>query len=165
MSGRAFARVERQPYVDWWEELFASGSAVFSRYDFFQRGRNSVWIAAADVDLRGLEPCDGVGLPFVRLGRRLWKPTAVAVLHFGATARRGFIEVTESEAVELLARRFIEPGPDDPRVVGLRGFVIARLRGAPIACIQWRRGRGESCVPKGRALDPVDLPPLLQRQA
>ena len=119
-----------------------------------------MWIADATVDPGGLDPVDGVGIPFVRIGRRIWKPTGAAVQHFGGRADRNVLEGTPDEVAALLARQRIELGPDDPRVPERRrGHVIVRFRGVPVGCALWRGQDLESCVPKGKMLPDVDLPP------
>ncbi len=66
--------------------------------------------------------------------------------------------MSAEQAADLLARRGIWPEPGAAAAAALRGFVIARWRGVPVACVEWRHGQGESCVPKGRMLECVDLP-------
>ncbi len=78
--------VDRRPYVEWWDACYATGGEIFDGFAFFQRGRSNVWIADAGTEVTGLEPCDGVGLPFVRIGRRFWKPRSAPPR--GATSSR-----------------------------------------------------------------------------
>lgn len=157
MRGAGFARVDRRPFVEWWDGRFDTGPEVFDGLAFFRQGRNIVWVGAEDAAVEGVRPCDGVGVPFVRTARRFWKPTSAAVLRFGAAARRNVVEIDPGQLLDLLARRPIQTSAEVSATLQ-RGFVIARLAGTPVACVDWREGRGESCVPKGRVLDPVDLP-------
>ena len=56
--------------------------------------------------------------------------------------RRGSIEVPEDDA---------------RRPLPASGFGIARYRGAPLGCIEWRPALVQSCIPKGRAIADLDL--------
>lgn len=159
MTRTRYRRVEGAPFRAWWMETYGGRAGLLDQWAFFQRGKNSVWIASADVDPRGLDPVDGVGIPFVRMGRRIWKPAGPAVQQFGAAARRNVLEADATETTALLAGGTVDLPPDDPRLPERRrGHAIVRYLGVPVGCALWRGTSLESCVPKGRRLANVDLP-------
>lgn len=160
MSRTRYEPVDAAPYRDWWMETYGGPDGMLDGTSFFQRGRSSVWIAAGDVDPRGLDPVDGVGIPFVRIGRRVWKPAGPAVQQYGDRAVRNVVEASAEETVTLLAGGRIELDADDPRLPPQRrGHAIVRFRGLPVGCGLWRGTDLDSCVPKGRRLQEPDLPP------
>ena len=151
--------VDGAPYLEWWQQQFETPPETLRDCSFWQRGRFSIWIAAADVDPGAVAPVDGVGIPFLRTGREVWKPTSVAVIEFGLEARRNVVELDREETLRFLDREVIEFAPGDPRgALPNRGFVIARYHGLPTGCGLWNRGTLESHVPKGRRVENVDLP-------
>lgn len=154
-----YTRLARAAYVEWWHERYGGPDDTFDRYAFWQRGRNTVWASARDTEPGDVEPVDGIGIPLLRIGRRIWKPTTIAALHFGAIATRNVFEVTAAETRVLLDRGALEPAPDDPRLwEGMRGFVIPRYLGAPIGLAEWRRGTLASVISKSRRISDLDLP-------
>ena len=157
--GDRYLPVDRAPYLEWWQQQFETPPETLRGCSFWQRGRFSIWIAAADVDPGGLAPVDGVGIPFLRTGREVWKPTSVAVIEFGLEARRNIVELNRDETLRFLDRQVIDfPAGDTRAKLPNRGFVIARYHGLPVGCGLWRRGTLESSVPKGRRLANADLP-------
>jgi NOL1/NOP2/fmu family ribosome biogenesis protein len=154
-----FTPVDGAPYVAWWQEQFATPSATFDDCSFWQRGHANVWVASATVDPGAVTPVEGIGIPFLRLGAELWKPTSAAVVEFGMHATRNVMDLGHDEMLRFLDRRDIEIADDDCRVEGpRRGFVIVRFSGLAIGCGLWRRGVLESSVPKGRRMAELDLP-------
>ncbi len=152
-----YEAVDGNVYAEWWQEQFATPQATLSGCSFWRRGRHSIWIAAGDVDPGALAPVDGVGIPFLRIAREVWKPTLVAVIEFGLEARRNTVDLDRDECARFLDRETIEFG-DARGDLQNRGYVISRHAGVPIGCGLWRRGSLESAVPKGRRLTEVDLP-------
>lgn len=151
--------VDGSPYIEWWQQQFATPPGSLEECSFWQRGRYSVWVAAADVNPGALAPVDGVGIPFVRTGREVWKPTSVAVIEFGLDASRNVVELDRDETLRFLDRQVIEFAAGDARgALPNRGFVIARYQGLPVGCGLWCRGTLESSVPKGRRMAGLDLP-------
>ena len=154
-----YVLVDGRPYLEWWQQQFDTPPGTLRGCSFWQRGRFSIWIAAADVDPGGLAPVDGVGIPFLRTGREVWKPTSVAVIEFGLDAARNVVELDRDETLRFLDRQTIEFTAGDARgTLPNRGFVIARYHGQPLGCGLWRRGTLESAVPKGRRMVALDLP-------
>jgi len=154
-----YVAVDGTPYMEWWRELFGTPADTFAESSFWQRGRSSIWVAARGVDPGKVSPVEGVGIPFLRIGEHLWKPTSVAVVEFGVHATRNVVALDAAECRRYLDRESLELAPDDPRGHGVRrGFAIVTYEGVPLGCGLWRRGLLESCVPKGRRLADVDLP-------
>ena len=154
-----YVLVEGRPYLEWWQQQFDTPPGTLRGCSFWQRGRFSIWIAAADVDPGGIAPVDGVGIPFLRTGREVWKPTSVAVIEVGLDAARNVVELDRDETLRFLDRQTIEFAAGDARgTLPNRGFVIARYHGLPLGCGLWRRGTLESAVPKGRRMADLDLP-------
>jgi len=154
-----YVAIGGDPYRDWWQQQFATPPETLRGCSFWQRGRFSIWIAAADVDPGEVAPVDGVGIPFLRTGREVWKPTSVAVIEFGLHATRNVVELQRDELLCFLDRQTIEFAEADARgTLANRGFVIARYQGVPVGCGLWRRGTLVSAVPKGRSMADLDLP-------
>lgn len=154
-----FRRVDGHEYVGWWVERFRLPVETFAGLGFWQRGRSTVWAALADA--HGLEDArvDAVGVPFLRVGSRLWKPPTVALRCFAAAARRNAVDVDDDEARAFLRGDAVELSGDDRRWEHLeRGFLVVRYRSVPLGCGEWRGGDRQvlSCLPKGRRVqDPV----------
>jgi len=156
--GDRYILVDGAPYLEWWQEQFATPPETLRGCSFWQRGRFSIWIAAADVEPGEIAPVDGVGIPFLRTGREVWKPTLVAVIEFGLDASRNVVELDRDETLRFLDRQVIEFAAEDARgALPNRGFVIARYHGLPVGCGLWRRGTLESAVPKGRSMAGLNL--------
>jgi len=154
-----YVSVDGAPYLEWWQRQFDTPPDTLRGCSFWQRGRFSIWIAAGDVDPGEIAPVDGVGIPFLRTGREVWKPTSVAVIEFGLDARRNVVELHRDETQRFLDRQVIEFAAGDARgALPNRGYVIARYQGLPVGCGLWRRGTLESSVPKGRRMADMDLP-------
>lgn len=159
MSRRRYVRVDPEPYHSWWMETYGGPEGLLEGMPCFQRGKNDVWIASPGVEPGRLVPVDGVGIPFARIGRRVWKPAGAAVQQFGAVAERNVLEATPEEAATILSGGTVRPEPDDPRIpADRRGHAIVRRHGIPVGCALWRGRDLESCVPKGRRLVTPDLP-------
>ena len=157
MTPTTFRRVDGESYRRWWSETYGGPADVLASFAFFQRGGKTVWVAARGVELRGLDPVDAVGIPFVRMESRVWKPTSVAALAFGSAATRNVVELQDNEMRAFLGRETVELGDDDRRrELPNRGFVIVRYRGVPLGCGQWRPDAVVSCVPKGRMITVLD---------
>lgn len=157
--GDHYLPVDGDPYREWWHQQFAIPPDTLEGCSFWQRGRSSIWVAAADVDPGRLTPVDGVGIPCLRIGRDVWKPTAIAAIEFGVEACRNVVELDTEETRRFLDREVIVFAADDPRrTLPNRGFVIARYHGLPMGCGLWSGGTLESEVPKGRRLPEIDLP-------
>jgi len=157
--GDRYLPVDGAPYRAWWQQQFATPPETLRGCSFWQRGRFSIWVATADVDPGEIAPVEGVGIPFVRTGREVWKPTSVAVIEFGLDASRNVVELDRAETLRFLDRQVIEFAAGDARgTLPNRGFVIARYHGLPVGCGLWCRGTLESSVPKGRRMTDLDLP-------
>ena len=157
--GDRYLPVDGAPYLEWWQHQFATPPEILEGCSFWQRGRYSIWVAAADVDPGEIAPVDGVGIPFLRTGREVWKPTSVAVIEFGLDARRNVVELDRDETMRFLDRQVIEFAAGDARgKLPNRGFVIARYHRLPVGCGLWSRGTLESAVPKGRRMAAMNLP-------
>lgn len=154
-----YVRVDGASYIEWWHGQYGVPAASLERCTFWRRGQRSIWIAAPAVDPGELTPVDGVGIPFLRTGREVWKPTSVAAIEFGLEAERNVVDLTAKETVRFLDREAIEFEPPDPRAaLPNRGYAIARYCGVPLGCGLWRRGGIESAVPKGRRVVSADIP-------
>jgi len=157
--GNRYLPVDGAPYLEWWQQQFDTPPDTLGGCSFWQRGRFSIWVAAADTDPGEIAPVDGVGIPFLRTGREVWKPTSVAVIQFGLDASRNVVELDRDEVGRFVDRELIEFGNGAARgALPNRGSVIARYHGVPLGCGLWRRGTLGSSVPKGRRLADLDLP-------
>lgn len=159
MSGLRFVRVESRRGFEFCEEIFGIDPACFEGLALYQRGRSTLWAASAGLDLEGLRPVDGVGIPMLRVDRAVWKLTSAAAIQFGRTARRNVVELDAAEAAAMLRRDPVAFAAGDPRrELPWKAHVIVRYRGVPLGCALWRGDGLESSIPKGRAVEAVDLP-------
>jgi NOL1/NOP2/fmu family ribosome biogenesis protein len=159
MSGARFVRVESRDAIEWCESMFGISRDMFDGLQLYQRGKGTLWVGTKGLLLDGLRPVDGAGIPFIRVGRRIWKITSVAAIQFGHAATRNVVEVEAEEARALMRGEAFEfPAGDARADLPWRGHVIARFRGVPLGCMQWRGSGVESSLPKGRHLPEVDLP-------
>ncbi|NKB89212.1 MAG: hypothetical protein GKS06_13425 [Acidobacteria bacterium] len=153
-----YLQIEPEPWSSWWAEQYGTPTELFDDYSFWQRGKYTIWVAAADIQPGAVSPVDGIGIPLLRTGRDVWKPTSVAVIHFGRDVARNVVDLEADEASRFLGREAIEFENDARAVLPHRGYVIARYLGVPIGCGLWRRGGLASSVPKGRAMRDLELP-------
>lgn len=159
MSGAAFRPVDAGPYLRWWCERFGAASDAFAGLACYQRGKSSVWIARCDLALAGLEPVDGVGIPFVRVGRADWKATNAAAVRFGHLATRQFVELAAEDLAAVMRGETLQLRVGDSRVVAATGgHAIVRFRGLGVGCARLVDGELRSEIPRGRQLDCADLP-------
>jgi NOL1/NOP2/fmu family ribosome biogenesis protein len=156
---QSYSRVEAEPFVTWWREQYEDLPGRLAEATFWRRGRWNVWVASPDVLPGDVEPVDGVGIPFLRTGRQVWKPTQIAAIEFGSTAARNVVDLAFDEMITFLDGGTIRFAPDDARgAEGRRGFVVARHAGVAFGCGLWRQGTLESAVPKGRQVAFLDSP-------
>jgi NOL1/NOP2/fmu family ribosome biogenesis protein len=159
VSPLRFVRLDSRRGIDFCEEIFGIDPHCFDGLALYQRGRGTLWVAAADLDLDGLRPVDGVGIPILRIDRAVWKLTSAAAIRFGGTATRNVVELDADETAAILRRDPVAFAVDDPRrELPWKAHVIVRYRGVPVGCALWRGDGLESSIPKGRAVDRIDLP-------
>lgn len=155
----AFERVAADDYFAFWLERFGVPSTTFAGCATFRRGKSTVWVAGAEVDLPEAPPVEAVGFPFIRIGSAVWKPAGVAAVAFGHAATQNVVELDLAELRRFLARDPVQLVPDSPRAAALeRGYVIPRHRGIPLGCAFWRSPELESLVPKGKTIPELSLP-------
>lgn len=156
-AGGTFQRIDSGPFLTWWRERYGLPTDHLADHDCFRRGKSSVWIAPRDVNLEGLPPVEGVGIPFLRIGSSLWKPTTVAVVAFGADATLQVVDVRFEELADFMAARPIRWAEDDARRdLDNADYVIARVGGIPLACALWRDWGLIPAVPKGKRIMELD---------
>ncbi len=154
-----FAEIDGTHYADWWRERFAPEPDPFGRMRFYQRGRANLWVGTADIV--GLETTrmDAVGIHLLRVGRRMWKPTATAIRAFGSLATTNTVELGVNELRAFLAGSELELEPGDARRELIsRGFVAVLFGGVAVGCGEWHeRGALVSLVPRNERLADIDL--------
>lgn len=159
MNVGTFRAVDGVPYVRWWCERFGAPPGAFADLGCYQRGKSSVWIGRHDLQLHGLTTVDGVGLPFLRIGRADWKTTNAAAVRFGHLATRRLVEIDAAELAAVLRGETVALPPADPRLAACsRGHVIVRYAGAGVGCARVQDGELRSEIPRGRQLATADLP-------
>jgi NOL1/NOP2/fmu family ribosome biogenesis protein len=154
-----FAEIDGAPYREWWRERFAPAADLFRGLRFYQRGKNNVWVGSADITALSATRLDAVGLHLLRIGRRMWKPTSTAIVAFGGSARRNFVELDRPEMRDFLAGRDLELAADDDRRAGItRGFIAVRWAGVALGCGEWHeRGALVSLIPRNQRADGIDV--------
>ena len=140
-------RATREAVLEFWQERFGIGPAVFEAYTFWERGNGKIWAFAGDLD----SPVDieALGVSFMRTRQEHWKPTTEAVQRFGGHATRNVIELSRSEAEAFLAGYGQELDWD-----GDWGYLIASHEIAgesePIGVGLYVHDELRSQIPKGR---------------
>ena len=110
-----FAEVDARPYFDWWRERFAPEPEPFAGLRCYQRGKSNIWIGAVDIAGLATTRTDAVGVPLLRVGRRMWKPTSVAIVTFGSDSQGNVLDVDRDEARAFLGGTPLELPADDRR--------------------------------------------------
>lgn len=137
----------REEVLDFWFDRYGVPTAAFDGHSFWEKGQESVWVAA------GMEPdpiaIESLGLRLLRTGGRHWKPTTNGVQRFGHLATRNVIELNRAAA-----RRFV--GREDQTIEwdGEWGYLIASTEIAgtvvPLGVGLYTEGELASMVPKAR---------------
>ncbi len=153
-----FAEVDARPYFDWWRDRFAPVPDPFTGLRCYQSGKSNIWIGAVDLSHLATTRTDAVGLPLLRVGRRMWKPTSVAIVAFGSDSRCNVLDVDGQETRAFLDGTPLEMPADDPRWAEVSpGFVVVRHAGVALGCGEWRESAILSCIPKGKRISEIDL--------
>ena len=144
-------RATRADVLEWFEERFGIGPAVFEGFTFWEKGAGSVWILRGDAPSPfGIE---ALGMRVLHTRQEHWKPTTNAVQRFGGHATRNAIDLDHEQAVAFVAGedREIEWGGD-------WGYLIAtgEIAGErePLGVGLYTYGTLRSTVPKGRRFRP-----------
>lgn len=153
-----FVEVDVAPYLEWWRERFAPDPDPFEGLRCYQRGKSNIWIGAVDISRLATTRADAVGVPFLRVGRRMWKPTSAAIVAFGSDSRSNVLDIDRDETRAFLNGTPLEIPADDPRWAGVSpGFVLVRHVGVALGCGEWREAAILSCIPKGKRISEIDL--------
>lgn len=158
MARAPFVEIDGAEYLRWWRERFDSDPDPFEAIRFYQRGKANVWAGTAGIDSLNQARTDAVGLAMLRIGRRIWKPTSVAIIAFGSDSRNNVIDLDRDEARAFLAGASLAlPEDDSRRALLTRGFIAVRYCEVAIGCGEWRDGVLYSCLPKGRRVERIDM--------
>ena len=142
----AFKKADRREVVRWWSERFGVPEEVFEPYEFFIRGRNTIWALRKTDRLPAGLRFEALGMVVMRKSKLGWKPTTNAIQVFGRYARRNVVDLDEAGMRVFLAGGDVR-GPFE----GVEeGYVVVRYRGLPLGCGLYRRGILKSQVPKAR---------------
>ena len=153
-----FAEVDARPYFDWWRERFAPEPEPFAGLRCYQRGKSNIWIGAVDIAGLATTRTDAVGVPLLRVGRRMWKPTSVAIVTFGSDSQGNVLDVDRDEARAFLDGTPLELPADDRRWADVSpGFLVVRHAGVALGCGEWREAAILSCIPKGKRISEIDV--------
>ena len=139
-----FRKADRKEVISWWAKRFGIPEEVFEPYEFFVRGRNTIWaLRRSDKTPWGLR-FEALGMVIMRRGKLGWKPTTNAIQVFGRHATRNVVDLDEEQM-----RTFVAGGTIRGPFPGLEeGYVIARYRGVPLGCGLYTHGVLKSQVPK-----------------
>ena len=141
-----FEKADRREVIRWWSERFGVPEEVFEPYEFFMRGKNTIWALRRTEKLPTGLKFEALGMVIMRKGKFGWKPTTNAIQVFGRYATRNVVELTEEQM-----RVFVAGGDVEGPFEGLEeGYVVVKYRGKPLGCGLYRRGVLKSQVPKVR---------------
>ena len=141
-----FEKADRREVVKWWEERFGVPEEVFEPYEFYLRGRNTIWALRKTDKLPAGLRFEALGMVIMRRSKFGWKPTTNAIQVFGQHARKNTVDLNEEQMRAFVAGLDVK-GPFE----GVEeGYVVVRYRGLPLGCGLYRRGVLKSQVPKAR---------------
>ena len=142
----AFRKANRREVIKWWAERFGIPEEVLEPYEFYLKGKGTIWaLRRTDRLPIGLR-FEALGMVIMRKSKLGWKPTTNAIQVFGRYARKNVVELSEAQMRAFVAGEAID-GP----FKGLEeGYVVVRYKGVPLGCGLYRRGRLISQVPKVR---------------
>jgi len=130
--------------VEMWESRFGIPLSIFEGASFYRKGRN-VWIFSLPEipDLR----CESVGLRFMSVRGRVWKPTTYALQLFGHVATKNAVDLGPDQAEKFIAgeRQSLEAELED-------GYVVVSYQGEVLGCGLYSRGELVSQLPKERRI-------------
>ena len=138
----------RAEVLDFFEENYGIGPAVFENHTFWERGSGKLWAYRGDPPTP--VAIQGLGMTLLRTRQEHWKPTTDAIQRFGGHATKNVITLDGDEAAAFVAGddREIE------RWDGEWGYLIVAHEIAgdvePIGVGLYLRGELRSQIPKGR---------------
>jgi NOL1/NOP2/fmu family ribosome biogenesis protein len=139
-------RASREEVIDFFDDRFGIGPAVFADFTFWEKGKGKIWIFAADAP----SPIrvEGLGMTVLRTRQEHWKPTQSAIQRFGGYATKNIIEL-DGEA----AAAFVRGEDQELDWDGDWGYLIAAHtvggKREPIGVGLYVYGELRSTVPKG----------------
>ena len=143
-------RPSRAAVLEWFEERFGVGPAVFEGYSLWERGAGKIWVlaAAAEPEPDAVD-VEALGMTVLRTRQEHWTPTMAGVQRFGGHATRNVLELDRQQARRFLAGEEQELGWD-----GDWGYLIVAHEIAgepePLGVGLYTYGTLRSQVPKGR---------------
>ncbi len=142
----AFTKADRRQVIAWWSERFGVPEEVFEPYDFYLKGKGTIWAVRRFERLPTGLRLEALGMVIMRKGKLGWKPTTNAIQVFGRYARKNVVDLDERQMRAFVAGEAIK-GPFE----GLEeGYVVVRYKGRPLGCGLYRGGVLRSQVPKVR---------------
>ena len=141
-----FEKADRRAVVKWWAERFGVPEEVFEPYEFYLRGRNTIWALRKTDKLPASLRFEALGMVIMRRSKFGWKPTTNAIQVFGQHARKNTVDLNEEQMRAFVAGLDVK-GPFE----GVEeGYVVVRYGGRPLGCGLYKRGVLKSQVPKAR---------------
>lgn len=143
-----FEPLERNEVAELWHARFGIPPEVFLPYRFFRKAQ-SVWIMS-DAELPRLS-YEALGMRFMNLKDRPWKPTTSALQIFGKHATRNLVHLDDAMARLFLAG---ESQATEEATEGEMeaGYVVVFYKGEVLGCGLYSRGRLASQLPKERRM-------------
>lgn len=139
-----FQPLDRAEVAEMMQSRFGIPPATFEGVSFYRKGRN-VW-AFSLPEIPDLW-CESVGLRFMSVRGRVWKPTTYALQLFGRFATKNAVDLGPDQAEKFIAggRQSLEAELED-------GYVVVSYRGGVLGCGLYSRGELVSQLPKERRI-------------
>lgn len=139
-----FQPLDRAEVAEMMQSRFGIPPATFEGVSFYRKGRN-VW-AFSLPEIPDLW-CESVGLRFMSVRGRVWKPTTYALQLFGHLATKNAVDLGPDQAEKFIAggRQSLEAELED-------GYVVVSYRGGVLGCGLYSRGELVSQLPKERRI-------------
>jgi len=139
-----FQPLGRAEVADMWWSRFGTPLSTFEGVSFYRKGRNVWAFSLPEIpDMR----CESVGLRFMSVRGRVWKPTTYALQLFGRFATKNAVDLGPDQAEKFIAgeQQSLEADLED-------GYVVVSHRGDVLGCGLYTRGELVSQLPKERRI-------------
>ena len=130
--------------LEWFCQRFGIDPAVFSGLRLWVKGKDKIWIAETACEPTLQPMAQTIGIPFLRLLSRTFKPTTSALQRFGRYATRNIIELNNCEA----AWQFLAGQSQHIQASANSGYVHVRYGSFELGCGLYQQGCLYSQVPK-----------------
>jgi NOL1/NOP2/sun family putative RNA methylase len=144
-----FRPAEESPLLEFCQR-FGCDRRELEAFRFWQKGGRVLWLSFPACQPPPSAPVEAVGIPFLHLTHRGFKPKTFALQYLAPLLRKGVVELPDVEA----AKRFVAGQSQNFAVPGEEpGYVLVRFGPFALGCGLLARGQLHSQIPKGLQLE------------